>query len=311
MSKTTALGFKPPPPPISPPYLYRGICVAECKEKVYDYANGYVVCAENGEVLDVIFYEGSEERAYTPEERLKRLHTGKASAEHELGSVIGAAEARYLVSKEKASRGVLTLVEVHRRASSRSATRSAKRVQHVLSGLCHRLGIPLSRVLRNVNIPRILHLLRGSDTRCLAAAAVYYAAKAEGIAVSLEQAAGASGCDVERAYKVYRKIVEELGVRISRDKLVMAHVNKIVSALSLPGYVAARASDILGRLRWSLPSSKESVVAAGLVYLAAELEGLAVSSEKVAVVAGVSPPSVREAARKLEKALKALAVSSN
>jgi len=285
--------------------------LAECKEKVYDYANGYVVCADSGEVLDVIFYEGFDTVAFTPEEKLRKFHTGKASAEHELGSVISAAEARYLVSREKASRGVLTLMEVHRRVSSKSAVRAAKRIQHELSGVCHRLGIPLSRVLRNVNTSRVLHLLRGSDTRCLAAAVVYYAAKAEGIAVSLEQAAEASGCGVERAYKVYRKLVEELGVRASRDKLVMAHVNKIVSGLSLPGYVAARASDILGRLRWSLPSSKESVVAAGLVYLAAALEGMEVSSEKVAAVAGVSPPSVREAARKLEKALKALAASSN
>jgi len=277
--------------------------VSECRERVYDYANGYVVCADNGEVLDVIFYEGPEERAYTPEERLRKIHTGKASAGYELGSVIGAAEARYLVSKEKASRGVLTLVEVHRRASSKSAARAAKRVQYELSGLCHRLGIPLSRVLRNVNIPRVLHLLRGSDTRCLTAAIVYYAAKAEGMPISLEQAAGASGCGVERAYRAYKKLVEELGARASRDRLVMAHVNKIVSALSLPGYVAARAAGLFERLRWSLPSSKDAVVAAGLVYLAAELEGLKVPSERVAAVAGVSPPSVREAARKLGKAL--------
>jgi len=281
--------------------------LAECKEKVYDYANGYVICADNGEVLDVIFYEGSEERAYTPEERMKRIHTGKASTEHELGSVIGAAEARYLVSKGKASDSVLVLVEVHRKALSKSAARAAKRIQHELSGLCHRLGIPLSRVLRNVNLVKVLHLLRGSDTRCLAAAIVYYAAKAEGMPVSLEQAAGASGCGVERAYRVYRKIVEELGARASRDRLVMAHVNKIVSALSLPGHIAAKAYELAEELKWGFPATKDAVVAAALVYLAASSAGARVTLEALSRASGVSTVAIRSAVEKLGKVEKEVA----
>jgi len=115
------------------------------------------------------------------------------------------------------------------------------------------------------------------------------------------------GGGVERAYKAYKRLVEELGARFSRDRLVMAHVNKIVSALSLPGHVAAKAYELVEELRWGFPATKDAVVAAALVYLAASSAGVRVTLEALSRASGVSTVAIRSAVEKLGKVEKEVA----
>jgi transcription initiation factor TFIIB len=296
----------------------------ECKEIIYDYARGTVICADSGEVLEERLIDTSHwERTYSPEEVIERIHHGAAEyimTDNVIGSRIVVRGAGDITRSDTTSIAKITASQIQmyrglqRRHSMISITSDVRNLRKLLGevrNIITRLGLPARYVdearklyldLKKANV-----LPKGIAVKTIAAGIVAYMAKRDGIA-DLRDVANTLKDEKTRfpakdIYGVYKKIAVFLGVPkgINAEKMI----NLISSRLSLPSYIENKAKEIYRRAsEMGITAGKSPrVVAAACIYIASMISGYNVMIADLSKASKATDNGIKTRARDIMKKL--------
>jgi transcription initiation factor TFIIIB Brf1 subunit/transcription initiation factor TFIIB len=286
----------------------------KCKEIIYDYRSGTIICADNGEVLEDRLVDTSHwERSYSPEEVNERIHHGAAEhvlTDNVIGSKIVVRGAGDITRSDTTSIAKITTSQIQRyrslqrRHSMISVTSDTRNLMTFLGevrNIVTRLGLPA----RYVDEARKLYLdLKKADVlpkgiaiKTIAAGIVAYMAKRDGIAdlrdIANTIADKKSRFPAKEFYGIYKRIAIFLGVPkgINAEKMI----SLISSRLLLPSYIENKAKEIYRRAsEIGITSGKSHrVVAAACIYIASRIANYEISKNSIAKTCGITDTSIR------------------
>jgi transcription initiation factor TFIIB len=126
-----------------------------CKEIIYDYRSGTVICADSGEVLEERLIDTSHwERTYSPQEVSERRHHGSAEyivTDSVIGSTMVVRGAGDITRSDNTSIAKITASQIqryrslqrrHSMISITSDVRSLKKLLGEVKNIITRLGLP-------------------------------------------------------------------------------------------------------------------------------------------------------------------------
>jgi transcription initiation factor TFIIB len=286
----------------------------KCKEIIYDYRSGTVICADSGEVLEERIVDTSHwERAYSPDEVSERRHHGSAEyivTDNVIGSMMVIRGAGDITRSDTTSIAKITASQIQRyrslqrRHSMISITSDIRNLRKLLGevrNIVTRLGLPT----RYVDEARKLYLdlkkadmlPKGVAIKTIAASIVAYMVKRDGIA-DLRDVANTlrderSRFPAKDIYGVYKRITVFLGVPkgVNAEKMI----SLISSRLLLPSYVENKAKEIYRRAsEMGITAGKSPrVVAAACIYLASRIANYEISKNSIAKTCGTTDTSIR------------------
>jgi transcription initiation factor TFIIB len=295
----------------------------ECKEIIYDYARGTVICADSGEVLEDRLVDTSHwERTYSPEEVIEKIHHGAAEyimTDNVIGSRIVVRGAGDITRSDTTSIAKITASQIQmyrglqRRHSMISITSDIRNLRKLLGevrNIVTRLGLPA----RYVDEARKLYLdlkkadvLPNTSIKTIAAGIVAYMIKRDGIA-DLKDVADIlrdrkSRFPAKEIYGVYKRIAIFLGVPkgVNAEKMI----SLISSRLSLPSYIENRAKEIYRRAsEMGITAGKSPrVVAAACIYIASMISGYNVMLADLSKASKATDNGIKTRARDIMKKL--------
>jgi transcription initiation factor TFIIB len=285
----------------------------KCKEIIYDYRSGTVICADSGEVLEDRLIDTSHwERTYSPEEFSERRHHGSAEyivTDNVIGSTMMVRGAGDITRSDTTSIAKITASQIQmyrslqRRHSMISITSDLRNLRKLLGevrNIVTRLGLPA----RYVDEARKLYIdlkkadvLPNTSIKTIAASIVAYMAKRDGIA-DLKDVANIlrdrkSRFPTKEIYGVYKRIATFLGVPkgVNAEKMI----SLISSRLSLALYVENKAKEIYRRASEIGATGGKSprVVAAACIYIASRITNYEISKDSIAKACGITDTSIR------------------
>jgi transcription initiation factor TFIIB len=299
------------------------VSAVECKEIIYDYVRGTVICADNGEVLEERIVDTSHwERAYSPDEVSERRHHGSAEyivTDNVIGSMMVIRGAGDITRSDTESIAKITASQIQmyrslqRRHSMISITSDIRNLRKLLGevrNIVTRLGFPT----RYVDEARKLYLdlkkadvLPNTSIKTIAAGMIAYMAKRDGIA-DLKDVADIlrdrkSRFSAKDMYGVYKRIAAFLGVPkgVNAEKMI----SLISSRLSLPSYVENKAKEIYRiASEVGITSGKSPrVVAAACIYIASMISGYNVMLADLSKASKATDNGIKTRARDIMKKL--------
>jgi transcription initiation factor TFIIB len=299
------------------------VSAVECKEIIYDYVRGTVICADNGEVLEDRLVDTNHwERTYSPEEVIERIHHGAAEyimTDNVIGSRIVVRGAGDITRSDTTSIAKITASQIQmyrslqRRHSMISITSDIRNLRKLLGevrNIVTRLGFPT----RYVDEARKLYLdlkkadvLPNTSIKTIAAGMIAYMAKRDGIA-DLKDIANTLRDEKTRfpakeIYGVYKRIAAFLGVPkgVNAEKMI----SLISSRLSLPLHVENKAKEIYRiASEIGITSGKSPrVVAAACIYIASMISGYNVMLADLSKASKATDNGIKTRARDIMKKL--------
>ena len=284
-------------------------CGASLLMRDQDY--GEVVCTNCGFVTTTRLADrGPEWRAFTPEQRTKRVRVG----------------APYTFTIH--DKGLSTKIDwrdirgfpPERKAQLRRLRRWQRRVR-VSSSIDRNLASALTemyRVADPLNLPKNIletaavmyrkalkeRLIRGRSVQGLVVAAIYLACRRCGLVRTLEEMAQASGINKKEVGRNYRFLVKKLGCYVPPVK-AEGYVTRLCNELALHGKVEEVAHKILKAARKLRLTSGRGPkgVAATASYLASRVLGEYRTQREIAEAAGITEVTIRNRYKEMMKRL--------
>jgi len=282
---------------------------------IYDANTGARICLDTGEIVEEqVIGDEAEWRAYTPEEKARRTRVGAplSLARPNLGVDV------YLGSLHEGSgkriRGLSKRIEALRLQRSYRLGRTLSGIEKninqalkILDDIANKMELPdkvkeaASKLYRDATEKG---LTRGRSIESVVAATLYATCRVLKIPCTIDDIASylpSKGADVKRDIaRCYRLLVRDLSLDIPVIEPEL-FVNRIVSALGLPDYVAVEAIRVLreARAKGVTAGKDPSGLAAAAVYLAALRYGLRRTQKEIAHVAGVTEVTVRNRYKEL------------
>jgi transcription initiation factor TFIIB len=250
---------------------------------ITDYEKGEVVCTQCGLVVaEAVVDAGPEWRAFEKEERAR------------------AAPLKLVVKTDMVARpehGVqwLKLAKFHRdilHGFERRLTKIGGELKHVRE--C--VGLP-QRAAEEAEalVKRYFDVVGSLPPEAVAVAVLWIAAKAAGAPRPLEDFLRCSRADERRVRRVAWRLKEVM--RLGRRPSIEDYVKTLAARVNLPAPVVKAALDILEKNRRLLVGRNPWIWAAAALWLASfKKRGLL---KRLAEAAGSTPPSVRDAAKKM------------
>lgn len=270
-------------------------------------SDGFVVCSENGIVLDVV-YDHSPPKVYKPEDRTRVSSSLTNPILHDYGihtdiDVRPSREATAeRVSRVKRLRSLNTMLRVS--TSARRHVSVIKVAREALSKLGALSLLPdVASLLRQVG-----QCVGCKNSRVLAATLVYIACRIREVPRTLQDVADATGLDRNDVWQCFRNLVGKLNLRLPPYSPAM-FVPRVASTLKLPGDVTTLAETLVNIVRDrcnEFQGNDPLGVAAGAVYIASVMKGRRVPQSVIAKKIGVSEMTVRTRYREVVNCLKRL-----
>jgi transcription initiation factor TFIIB len=265
-------------------------------EIIEDAQRGESICASCGLVLkDHALNSEQERRAFTTEERAKRVRTGAP------------------ITNLLPDMGLTTIIDTPSPENQRlwRAVKWQNRLpwskRNVLIATTE-----IKRIAGILNLPQDVKetaaqiykkafnkkLLRGRSIKAMVAACVYYACRASKIPRTLQEILEQTTVDGKELRKAYRTLIKELGLKVpSLDPSSL--VAKYTSELNLTQQAEQRVMEILHVIRnerFIAGKDPKGLVAAA-IYIAARETGDPRSQQEVAKVVGITEVTLRSRAK--------------
>jgi transcription initiation factor TFIIB len=143
-------------------------------------------------------------------------------------------------------------------------------------------------------------LLPGRSIEGMASAALYAAARLEGVARSVDEVAAVSRVEGLKIERAYRYVVRELGLEIPPTDPA-EYLGRFASRLDCSAETERRARELVGTaVEQGVHSGKHPVgIAASALYAAGRLTGEHVTQAEVSEASGVSAVTVRNRYREV------------
>jgi transcription initiation factor TFIIB len=270
---------------------------------IYD-EYGNLVCADTGEVISEQAFEETGVKAFSQEDRERKVHYGGPIKPSELHLGVGAE----LTQERGPLKGLTSpkVPQVKQPRPSRTMGAADKNLQQALNlikDLANKLQISEDLIIDEAS--RIYRealqkgLTRGRSIESIAAAALYAACRIHGAPQTIQQIVealkGTNDPEAKREIaRSYRLIVRDLQLKIPVRR-PEDFVYTITNALNLPEKVAIEAVNIIkeARKRGLTAGKDPSGMAGAAVYLAALKHGIRRTQKEIATVAGVTEVTIR------------------
>jgi transcription initiation factor TFIIB len=248
---------------------------------ITDYERGEVVCTQCGLVVAETVDAGPEWRAFDKEERAR------------------AAPLKLVVKTDMAARpehGLrwLRLAKFHRDILHGLERRLAK-IGGELKHVRECVGLP-QRAAEEAEalVKRYFDVVGSLPPEAVAVAVLWIAAKAAGAPRPLEDFLKCSRAEERRVRRVARRLKEVM--KLGRRPSIEDYVKTLAARVNLPAPTVKAALDILERNRRLLVGRNPWIWAAAALWASSKKRGLL---KRLAEAAGTTPPSMRDAAKKL------------
>ncbi|MEF8780600.1 MAG: TFIIB-type zinc ribbon-containing protein [Haloferacaceae archaeon] len=279
--------------------------------------DGETVCADCGLVTEEAALDsGPEWRAYDAEERDRKSRVGAPSTEmlHDRGlsTTIGwqnrDANGRTLGSRKRRQLARLRLWDERFRAQD-AHDRNLKHALGEIERMAAALGLPKPvRETASVVYRRALSedLLPGRSIEGMSTAALYAAARLDGVARSIDEVTAVSRVGEMEVKRTYRYLARELGLEVPPTHPA-EYLGRFASDLGCRDETERRARELIDAATdRGVHSGKHPVgIAASALYAAATLTDEEVTQHDVAAVASVSEVTIRNRYREVLSAAEA------
>lgn len=282
---------------------------------VTDSANGELFCSNCGFVMkDKIASAGPEWRAFSPEEKTNRSHTGSPSslAIHDMGlaTVIGASNRD--ASGKSLPASMKNTIERLRTWDGRtrvhlSADRNLRQAFSELDRLADKLNVNEAVIEKSAYIYRKAlerGLIRGRSISALIAAALYAACRNTETTRTLKDVSAISGIKKKEIASCYRLLFRELDLQMPVVDPVKC-IARIASKVGLRERTKRRAMEILRRVEEDRSSAGKDPMglAAAALYVACVMENENMTQKDVAEAASVTEVTIRNRYKGLKATL--------
>ena len=291
-------------------------CVECGANLIYDPESGETVCSKCGLVQsNTVLSSGFDIRAYTAEERQRRIHTGAPESyvvhDKGAGTTIGFQSERRDAFNKPLSAAKQTEVWRLRKMQRRHSVQGSKernllQAIHVLNTACDKLGLPHSMLERaGMHYRKALDkgLVRGRCIDDLAAASLYFACREAGVIRSVKEFAEASGVEVKPFTRSYRLLAQCFGCGHSPVQSVAVYIGKLGCELEVSGELQSEAIHMLPKLHGTAGKAPASIAAA-LIYIVCLTHGSRVTQKDIAEAAGVTEVTVRNRYKEFQRQLR-------
>ncbi|MCE4611619.1 MAG: transcription initiation factor IIB family protein [Desulfurococcales archaeon] len=284
----------------------------KCKNIVLD-EHGKYVCLDTGHVIEELAFDETGVKAYSPEDRERKVHHSGAVRPSDVNWGVGAD-----LTVERHPLKGLTQTGLPGKIPPRptkpfgAADKNLQQAINLIKDVASKLELTDTIVEEASRIYREAlqkGLTRGRSIESIAAAALYAACRIHGtphtITQIIEAMKGTVDPDVKREVsRSYRLIVRDLGLKIPVRR-PEDFVYTITSALGLPERVADEAINIIREAKKrGLTSGKDpSGMAGAAVYLAALKHGIRKTQKEIASVAGVTEVTIRNRYKEILKTM--------
>ncbi|KAI9593243.1 transcription initiation factor IIB [Syncephalis fuscata] len=293
--------------PHAPDLNIRLIC-RDCRRDppnlVECFAEGDLVCGDCGLVLgDRIVDTRSEWRTFSNEDEDPSRVGGSANP------LLNGTQLDTIISKLDGGSGASrNLSKTHGRASAVKGERHLVQTYKEISAMCDAIGLPrligdaAKHLYKQVDERK---LLRGKSNDALIAACIFIACRQEGVTRTFKEICALTKVPKKEIGRCFKALARELDTAmLSQDMAGGDLMLRFCSYLSLPAEVkkaamavGERAKD-LGTLAGKSPVS----IAAACIYMVAGLYGVPRLAKEIAVVAGVSEVTIKNAYKGLHAA---------
>lgn len=273
---------------------------------ITDTQRGEKVCGDCGLVLQEHKINlGQERRAFTSEERSKRIRTG-APITHLLPDM-----------------GLTTVIDTPSPQNQRLYR--AVKWQNRLPWAKRNILIAtteIKRIAGNLNLPQDVKesaaqvykkafqkkLLRGRSIKAMVAACVYYACRAAKIPRTLQEILDTTTVDARDMRKAYRTLVKELQLKVPTLDPVSL-VSRYISELGLSSDVERRVVLMINKVKNQrfVAGKDPKGLCAAAIYLSAKEAGENRSQQQIANVIGITEVTLRSRAKSFQEFFKAQA----
>jgi transcription initiation factor TFIIB len=296
-----------PTGPVMPDLNIRLIC-RDCRRDppniVECFAEGDLVCGDCGLVLgDRIVDTRSEWRTFSNEDEDPSRVGGSANP------LLNGTQLDTIISKLDGGSGVSrNLSKTHGRASAIKGERHLVQTYKEISAMCDAIGLPrligdaAKHLYKQVDERK---LLRGKSNDALIAACIFIACRQEGVTRTFKEICALTKVPKKEIGRCFKALARELDTAmLSQDMAGGDLMLRFCSYLSLPAEVKKAAKAVgerakdLGTLAGKSPVS----IAAACIYMVASLYGVPRPAKEIAVVAGVSEVTIKNAYKGLHAA---------
>lgn len=271
-------------------------------EIISDTQRGESVCSSCGLVLqDRAMNTEQERRAFTTEEKSKRMRTGSP------------------VTNLLPDMGLTTIIDTPSPQNQRLYR--AVKWQNRLPWSKRNILIATTEIKRIggiLNLPQDVKetaaqiykkafnkkLLRGRSIKAMVAACIYYACRTSKIPRTMQEILDQSTVDGKELRKAYRTLIKELGLKVpSLDPTAL--VAKYTSELHVSSAVEKRVVEILRQVKGErfVAGKDPKGLCAAAVYIAARELGEARSQQEIAHVIGITEVTLRSRAKVMQNFL--------
>lgn len=275
---------------------------------ITDYVNGVVICAETGEVLDVV-YDYSEPRRFSNRE----VNTGVSPINpvlHDYGfhtdisspSFSNGSDDEAILSYLRAKR--LKYINNFIRYSdgkSRKHINIVGTARDILSKLNSTSLLPEVAMLAR----KLEHRTVCKNTYVLATALVYLACRLRGVPRTIQDIAEVTGLRWDEIGRCYRTVVEILNIK-PPSHTPISFIPKIAGTLKLHGNVTSLATELIKKVQercGGFQGNDPLGVAAGAIYIASLLNNTPIPQYVISNSIDVSEATIRARYREIAKCL--------
>ncbi len=285
----------------------------ECKNIERD-EFGNLICKDTGEVIEEQAFDESGPKAYTPEDRERKVHYGGVVKPSDVHWNVGAelAAEKQPIKGLQPQRHGYKLPQRTARTVGGTTNKNLQQAISIIRDVASKLELPdiivdeASKIYRDALDKG---LTRGRSIESIAAAALYAACRIHGaphtIQKIIEAMKGSVDPEVKRdVSRSYRLIVRDLNLKIPVRR-PEDFVYTIINALGLPEKVADEAINIIreARKRGLTAGKDPNGMAGAAVYLAALRHGIRKTQKEIANVAGVTEVTIRNRYKEIMKLL--------
>ncbi|KAI8051955.1 transcription initiation factor IIB [Syncephalis plumigaleata] len=268
------------------------------------FAEGDLVCGDCGLVLgDRIVDTRSEWRTFSNEDEDPSRVGGSANP------LLNGTQLDTIISKLDGGSGASRhLSKTHGRASAVKGERHLVQTYKEISAMCDAIGLPrligdaAKHLYKQVDERK---LLRGKSNDALIAACIFIACRQEGVTRTFKEICALTKVPKKEIGRCFKALARELDTAmLSQDMAGGDLMLRFCSYLSLPPEVKKAAKAVgerakdLGTLAGKSPVS----IAAACIYMVASLYGVPRPAKEIAVVAGVSEVTIKNAYKGLHAA---------
>jgi len=269
------------------------------KNIIADPKHAELYCADCGLVIaEKIIDLGPEWRAFNEEQAAQRIRTGPPMSYriHDKGlgtptpkSVESTKRMRGVISMDSSEKTLsFALGEIDRMASALKLPNEIKEA----ASLLYRKAVKLN-------------LIKGRSIEELGSAALYITCRQYGVPRTLKEIAAVSRMPLKKIRRAYIFLLKNLELKLSPPDPTR-YIPRFCSELGLSDVTRERAIAIMKENK-GIAAAKgwgPTGTAAAAIYLAANLNGESVAERNIAKVAGITPITLRNRYKELEKRLK-------